>query len=113
MNKTLAAGLALAGILASTAARAEPDEQQRQAQHLQRLQTELKLSEQQKQEVGKIFEETRPQLQALRKQMQELRDKMRDRLKTVLTAEQMEKFDKLRQEHRGQRRQRHFEAQDD
>lgn len=103
MKKTSAAGLALAGMLACFAAQAEPDGQT--THPLQRLQTELKLTDQQKQEVGKIFEETRPQLEALRKQMRDLRDKMRERLKTVLTAEQMEKFDKLHQERREQRRQ--------
>jgi Spy/CpxP family protein refolding chaperone len=102
MNKTRAAGLLLAGILAAPTARAELDEP-KQPQQLQRLQTELKLSEQQKQEVGKIFEETRPQMDALRKQWQELREKMRDRLKAVLTAEQLEKFDKLHQARREKR----------
>jgi len=95
MKRTRAAGLVLAGLLACPAW-AEPDEP-KQLQQLQRLQTELKLSDQQKQEVGKIFEDTKPQLEALRKQGQELREKMRERLKAVLTAEQMEKFDKLHQ----------------
>jgi len=104
MKKTIAASLALAGMFACFAAQAEPDGQTTHPP-LQRLQTELKLTDQQKQEVGKIFEETRPQLEALRKQMRELRDKMRERLKTVLTAEQMEKFDKLHQERREMRRQ--------
>jgi uncharacterized membrane-anchored protein YhcB (DUF1043 family) len=104
MKRSSAVGLVLAGILIGHAAWAETDEP-KQARQLQRLQTELKLSEQQKQEVGKIFEDTKPQLEALRKQGQELREKMRDRLKAVLTAEQMEKFDKLQQAHREQRTQ--------
>ncbi len=106
MKKTSAIGLALAGMLACSAAQAEFDGQ-KQTHSLQKLQTELKLTEQQKQEVGTIFEETKPQLEALRKQMQELREKMRERLKTVLTAEQMEKFDKLHQERAKMRRQGH------
>ena len=66
----------------------------------ERLQTELKLSERQTQQVRKIFDETRPQLEAWRKQGEELREKMRERLKSVLTAEQMEKFDEMRRERR-------------
>jgi len=93
MQRTRTAGLVLVGMLACANAWAEPDE----PKQLQRLQAELKLSEQQKQEVGKIFEDTKPQLEALRKQGLELREKMRERLKAVLTAEQMEKFDKLHQ----------------
>jgi len=81
-------------------------EEPRQFQRLERLQTELKLSDQQKEEVNKIFEEARPQLEALRKQGQELREKMRTRLKAVLTAEQMEKFEKLQQERRERMRER-------
>jgi Spy/CpxP family protein refolding chaperone len=103
MQRTSAAGLVLAGLLACPSAWADHDEP-KQGQQLQRLQTELKLSEQQKQEVGKIFEDTRPQLEALRKQGMELREKMRERLKAVLTAEQMEKFDKLHQARREQKR---------
>ena len=102
MKSTRAAGLVLAGILACPAAWAEA-EAPKQAQQLQKLQTELKLSDQQKQEVGKIFEETKPQLEALRKQGLELREKMRGRLKAVLTAEQMEKFDKLQQARKARR----------
>jgi Spy/CpxP family protein refolding chaperone len=112
MKRTSATGLVLAGLLACSAAHAEPDEQ-KQARQLQKLQTELKLSEQQKQAVGKIFDETKPQLEALRKQRQELRDKMRERLKAVLTAEQMEKFDKLHQEHKAQKQQKRSGQQDD
>ncbi len=99
MKKISAVGLIVAGILVCSGVRAELDEQ-KHLQSMQRLQTELKLNEQQKQEVSKIFEETRPQLEALRKQGQELREKMRTRLKAVLTAEQMEKFEKLHQQRR-------------
>ena len=99
MGRISTAGLVLAGIFASASALAETDEP-RQLHRLQRLQAELKLSDQQKEEVRKIFDDARPQLEALRKQGQELRDKMRTRLKTVLTAEQMEKFENLQQERR-------------
>lgn len=105
MKTASTTGLILAGILTCSAAFAEPPDEPKPTHPLQRLQTELKLSEQQKLEVGKIFDETKPQMEALRKQGQELREKMRDRLKAVLTAEQMEKFDKLHQERREQRRQ--------
>lgn len=105
MQNAHTVGLILAGILACSAAGAE-DEPKPFHPPLDRLQSELKLSDQQKEEVGKIFEETRPQLEALRKQGQELREKMRARLKAVLTAEQMEKFDKLRQARRERRQER-------
>lgn len=97
--KTMVVGLAWAGLLACSAAQAEIDENALN-HRLDTLQTELKLTEQQKQEVGKIFEETKPQLEALRKQAQALRQQTHERLKTVLTAEQMDKFTKLRQERR-------------
>ncbi len=100
MKKTSAFGLIVAGMLACSGTRAELDEQ-KHLQFMQRLQAELKLTDQQRQEVSKIFEETRPQLEALRKQGQELREKMHARLKTVLTAEQMEKFEKFRQKRGG------------
>ncbi len=97
MRKTSAVGLIVAGVLAGFGARAEVDEQ-KHLESMQRLQTELKLNEQQKQEVSKIFEETRTQLEALRKQGKELRETMHTRLKNVLSAEQMEKFEKLHQQ---------------
>jgi uncharacterized protein involved in exopolysaccharide biosynthesis len=112
MKTTRLTGLAFAGLLAYSAAHAEPSAQT-PSPLLQKLQTELKLSDQQKQDVSKIFDETRPQLEALRKQMQELREKMRGRLKAVLTAEQLDKFDKLRQAQRAQRRQKLLDPQDD
>ncbi len=102
MKRISTVGLILLGI-ACSGAQAEDGEPNHQRQ-MDKLQTELKLSGQQKQEVSKIFEETRPQLEALHKQMQELRDKMRTRLKAVLTSEQMEKFDNLQQERREKRR---------
>ncbi len=104
MKKTCIVGLFLLGMLACQGARAEVDEQIL-SHRLDRLQTELSLSDQQKQDVGKIFEETRPQLEALRKQMRDLREQMRTRLKAVLTPEQMEKFEKLHQQ-RGEPRRR-------
>lgn len=107
MTSQAASSLALAGILACFATYAESDEPPQTFQ-LQQLENELKLNEQQKKEVGKIFDETQSQMEALRKQMLELRDKMRDRLKTVLTVEQMEKFDQLNQKRREQRRQLRF-----
>ena len=104
MNRTSAVGLILVGILACSAARAEHDEQ-KQLHRMERLQKELNLNEQQKQEFEKIFEETKPQLEALRKQGQELREKMHARLKAVLTPEQMEKFEKLHRERKELRKQ--------
>ncbi|MFM8331017.1 MAG: hypothetical protein ACKN9T_04960 [Candidatus Methylumidiphilus sp.] len=107
MKHAIILSLSLAAALACSAAHAEIDEAKLN-HRLDRLQTELKLSEQQKQEVGKIFEETKPQLEALRKQGEELRAKMKERLRAVLTAEQMDKFEKMRQERRTQRRMGRF-----
>jgi Spy/CpxP family protein refolding chaperone len=106
MNSLRIFGLIAAGVLACSSSYADPSDEPQPPHRLEKLQAELKLSDQQKQDIGKIFEETRPQLEALHKQGQALRDKMRERLKTVLTAEQMEKFDKLHQERRDMRRQR-------
>ena len=100
MNRTITAALVLAGLFACAPAGAEPEQPPGHPHRLQRLQTVLKLSDQQRDEIAKIFEETRPQLEALRRQGQELREKTQARLKAVLTAEQMAKYEKLRQERR-------------
>jgi len=113
MKRTSTVGLILATLLVSTATQAETDESNKQQHRLQRLQAELKLTDPQKDEIGKIFDEARPQLEALRKQGQELREKMQARLKAVLTAEQMEKYEKLHQQRKERRLQGRLGSSDD
>jgi Spy/CpxP family protein refolding chaperone len=110
MRKFNATILALALLLSGATAWAETEtatDEPRFHLRLERMQNELKLDDKQVQEVRKIFEDMRPQMEALRKQGQELREKMRERIKTVLTAEQMEKFDRLRRERMQERMGRH------
>lgn len=102
MNYPYLAGLALACALTATNAQAEMDDLRQQRQ-MERLDMELHLSDQQKQELRKIFDEARPQFEALRKQGQALREQIDTRMKAVLTAEQKEKYDKLRQQRMEQR----------
>lgn len=116
MRKFNATILALALGLTGAAAWAEPEkgappppgtEEPRFHPRMERLQNELKLDEKQVKDVEKIFEDMRPEMEAMRKQWQGMREKMRERLKTVLTAEQLEKFDQLRQERRREAMGRH------
>ena len=100
MKKTIATLMILAGLLAWSVTQAEMDSQN----HLQRMKSELNLTDQQEQEVRKIFEETRPQLEALRQQRREIHEKMKERLKGVLTAEQMQKFEQIHEERKAQRK---------
>ena len=62
----------------------------------------LKLNDDQKSKVQQIFADTREQLDALRKEteprMQEIRNQADERIKQVLTPEQWEQFQKMREE---------------
>ena len=62
----------------------------------------LKLNEDQKAKVQQIFTDTREQLDALRKEseprMQEIRKQADERMRQVLTSEQWEQFQKMREE---------------
>lgn len=103
MNKHISLSIILAGLLtASTVQADEPDPKL----HQQRVIEALKLNEQQAGEVRKIFEEVRPQLDALRQQRKEIHAKVRDRLKAVLTPEQLQKFDQMHEERKTHRRMR-------
>lgn len=63
---------------------------------------QLSLTDQQKEEVRKIIAETREEIQALRREnepkMREIRSKTSEKLQKVLTPEQWEKFQRLRDE---------------
>lgn len=101
MKRTLVSIVFLAGFLLSLNVQAEMDPEV----HQRRMREELKLNDQQAEEVRKIFEEARPQLEALRQQRKEIHDKMREKLKAVLTPEQQQKFEKMHEERRAARRQ--------
>jgi Spy/CpxP family protein refolding chaperone len=74
---------------------------------LERMAHRLQLSEDQKTKVQQIFNDTREQLDALRKEseprVQEIRSQADDRMKQVLTPEQWQQFQKMRDETRGRR----------
>ncbi|MCS6875155.1 MAG: Spy/CpxP family protein refolding chaperone [Pyrinomonadaceae bacterium] len=63
---------------------------------------QLSLTEQQKEEVRKIIAETREEIQALRREnepkMREIRSRTSEKLQKVLTPEQWEDFQRLRDE---------------
>ena len=67
----------------------------------------LQLSEEQKTKVQEIFTDTREQLRAVRREsepkMNDIRRQADGRLQTVLTAEQWEKFQQVREEMRHRR----------
>jgi Spy/CpxP family protein refolding chaperone len=68
----------------------------------ERIFDQLNLSEDQKIEVRRIIAETREELQALRKdtepRMKEIRTRASEKFQRVLTPEQWEKFQRLREE---------------
>jgi Spy/CpxP family protein refolding chaperone len=72
----------------------------------ERVFNQLELTEQQKAETQQIFNETREQLQRLREEgeprVREIRADADARLQRILTPEQWQKFQQLRDEMRGQ-----------
>jgi Spy/CpxP family protein refolding chaperone len=74
------------------------------------LSERLQLTADQKSRVQEIFNDTREQLRAVRLEteprMEEIRRQADGRLQTVLTSDQWEKFQRLRQERRGRFRER-------
>jgi len=73
-----------------------------QGNRIDELAERLQLSAEQKTKVQEIFSDTREQLRAARQEMEprmtEIRRQADDRLQTVLTPEQWEKFQRLRDE---------------
>lgn len=73
----------------------------------EQLSDRLKLNADQKTKVQQIFGDTREQLRALRKESEpkvnEIRKQADDRLQQVLTAEQWQQFQKIRDEMRSRR----------
>lgn len=74
---------------------------------LERMAERLQLTEDQKAKVQQIFSETREQLDAMRKEseprVQQIRSQADERMKQVLTPEQWQHFQKMRDESRGRR----------
>jgi Spy/CpxP family protein refolding chaperone len=74
----------------------------RQGNRIDELAERLQLSAEQKTKVQEIFSDTREQLRAVRQEMEprmtEIRRQADGRLQTVLTPEQWEKFQRLRDE---------------
>jgi Spy/CpxP family protein refolding chaperone len=95
-----------AGALAPSAYRAWVRDGGRQGR-LDKLSEDLKLSPEQKEQMGQIFGETRTKLEALRKESEprfaEIRRDADERIKQVLTPEQWEEFRKSRAAGRARR----------
>ncbi len=68
---------------------------------IEKLAAELQLDEYQRGEVKRILEEHREQM---RKHMEQARAELLQQLQSVLTAEQIEKFNKLQEERRARMR---------
>ncbi len=96
----VAGGLALSGYRAWARRGAPPD-------RFEQLATRLQLDADQKAKVQQIFGDARQQLQALRKQSEprinEIRQETDQRLQQVLTPEQWQKFQQMRDEMRARR----------
>ena len=93
MKKTIVA-IVLCGLLLPAAIVAES---RHPGRHLDRLSEHLELSEEQKAQVGTIFEEQHEKHKALREEGKE-------RINAVLTPEQQEKYTAHREKHKGYRR---------
>jgi Spy/CpxP family protein refolding chaperone len=102
-----AGALALSAYRAWSRAEAQPTQQDRFKVLSQRLQ----LSAEQQAQVRQVFDDTRAQLDALRKEseprVQEIRRQADERLRQALTPEQWQRFQQMRDEarqhgHRGQ-----------
>ena len=99
-----AGALALNAYRAWRDAHAQPTQQDRFKQMSQRLQ----LSPEQEAQVRQVFDDTRSQLDALRKEseprVQEIRGRADERLRQALTPEQWQRFQQMREEMRGRGR---------
>ena len=65
---------------------------------VRRLKEQLSLTEQQTQELDKIFKETNVKREELRKELKDLSKKRQERMNEILTQEQKEKYEELRWE---------------
>ena len=80
---------------------------QPRADRFEQLATRLQLNQDQKTKVQQVFSDTRQQLQALRKESEprvnDVRQQTDQRLQQVLTTDQWQKFQQMRDEMRGRR----------
>ena len=110
---SLIAALALGGLLACTTVTMAQDAGAKKGkrgfsaeQRLERMSTELKLTDEQKPKVKAVLEETGKQYQGLRDlpqderrtKMQSIREEENKKLKAILTPDQMEKYTKMQEE---------------
>ena len=65
------------------------------AKHLDKLTKKLKLTDEQRGQVDGILKEYQQRMQALHEQFEALHKEKHDKIKTVLTPEQQEKFDAM------------------
>lgn len=96
-----------AGILALNVYRGLAARGDRRADRLEQMAERLQLTDDQKTKVQEIFSDTREQLRALRRESEprvnEIRRQADGRLQTVLTPEQWQKFQSIRDEMRPRR----------
>jgi Spy/CpxP family protein refolding chaperone len=98
-----------AGTLAPSAFRAwgRPEVRMNGQDHFEQMSERLQLSAEQKTQARQIFDDTRAQLQALRKESEprfaEIRRQADERLRQVLTPEQWQQFQQMHDSHRGRR----------
>jgi Spy/CpxP family protein refolding chaperone len=98
-----------AGALALNAYHAwhHPDAEMSGPDHFEQMSERLQLSAEQKTQARQIFDDTRAQLQALRKESEprfaEIRRQANERLRQVLTPEQFQQFQQMHDGRRGRR----------
>jgi periplasmic protein CpxP/Spy len=114
---SLIAALALGGLLAFSTIAMAQDADKKEAkkggknrfsveQRMERMSTDLKLTDEQKPKVKTVLEETSKSMQGLREvpqderraKMQSIREKEVTKLKEILTPDQMEKYKKAQEE---------------
>jgi Spy/CpxP family protein refolding chaperone len=99
-----------AGALAPQAYHAwrRPDTKMTGQDHFEQMSERLQLSAEQKTQTRQIFDDTRAQLQALRRESEprfaEIRRQADERLRQVLTPEQWQQFQQMHEGHRNGRR---------
>lgn len=102
----------VAGALALNAYRSwhRPGETQPRQDRFEQMVKDLQLNEEQQSGVKQIFTDTRTQLEALRKEseprIKNIRSQADERMQKILTADQWQRFQKLMDERKAQRRAR-------
>ena len=94
------AGVAVAVLMASSAAFAKGKDHGDPQKHLDRMTKKLELTEQQRGQVEQIMTDYRGRMESLRGQMEALQKEKHEKISAVLTPEQQEKFKKMKH-HKG------------